>query len=334
MWKLLLFVAAVVVWAESARGENVAQGKPAYQSSTHPDPNIGPASAAVDGNTNTDFSAGSCASTLDQSNPSWWVDLGQEHIIDRVDIFNRQDCCGEQLDHFDIHIGDSPQVGQNLKCGDDHRIDPNQPAISVSCYGMRGRYVGIRLPGPFRRLTLCEVLVSGETDDCASSPCVHGTCSDIIGGYSCYCEPGWTGHNCDTGINECESSPCVHGTCIDGPASYTCRCANGWAGTNCEQDIDDCATNPCIHGTCTDGVASYTCSCELGWEGTNCDQDVDWCNPDPCHHNWICEDLGVDYHCHPPHRARGFPYKCSSDSCLDGMYCTPESGGAYSCKHE
>ncbi|KAI8493289.1 hypothetical protein Bbelb_292930 [Branchiostoma belcheri] len=35
---------------------------------------------------------------------------------------------------------------------------------------------------------------------------------------------------------DCLSSPCAHGTCTDGVASYTCSCENGWTGYNCDQD--------------------------------------------------------------------------------------------------
>ena len=38
-------------------------------------------------------------------------------------------------------------------------------------------------------------------------------------------------------IDECESSPCIHGTCNDMVNSYTCVCAVGYTGTNCESGI-------------------------------------------------------------------------------------------------
>ncbi|KAI8508770.1 hypothetical protein Bbelb_138690 [Branchiostoma belcheri] len=142
---------------------NIALGKAAFQTS---DPIGAPASRAVDGNTDTNYLAGSCTHTdydPGEADPSWWVDLGQPCAIDRVVIFNRQECCPERLNPFNIHIGDSDQVSENPKCGGDHKIDVNQPSISVSCQGMRGRYVGVRLPGPSRVLTLCEVQVfSGQ----------------------------------------------------------------------------------------------------------------------------------------------------------------------------
>ncbi|XP_078667238.1 uncharacterized protein LOC144909056 [Branchiostoma floridae x Branchiostoma belcheri] len=141
---------------------------------------------------------------------------------------------------------------------------------------------------------------------CARSPCVHGTCTDgNNGGYTCACENGWEGISCDQNIDDCLSSPCAHGTCTDGVASYTCSCENGWTGNNCDQDIDDCASSPCVHGTCTDGVASYTCSCENGWTGNNCDQDIDECASNPCWLGGTCLDHVNGYSCVCPKDATG-----------------------------
>eukprot|EP00058_Branchiostoma_floridae_P005557 XP_002591045.1 hypothetical protein BRAFLDRAFT_69402 [Branchiostoma floridae] len=78
----------------------------------------------------------------------------------------------------------------------------------------------------------------------------------------------------DQDLNGCLTSPCVHGSCMNDIGGYTCTCENGWEGTNCDQEIDDCASSPCIHGTCTDGYMNYTCSCENGWTGKDCDQGV------------------------------------------------------------
>ncbi|XP_078695922.1 uncharacterized protein LOC144924510 isoform X2 [Branchiostoma floridae x Branchiostoma belcheri] len=135
---------------------NIAEGKPAFQTSMAWRM---AARLAVDGNTNGDYYQNSCQHNEQETNPMWWVDLGQSFTIDRVVIFNRQDCCQERINPFNIHIGNSNWVIENPKCGGDHHIAENQPSISISCQGMTGRYVGVRLPGYYRTLTLCEVQV-------------------------------------------------------------------------------------------------------------------------------------------------------------------------------
>ena len=37
--------------------------------------------------------------------------------------------------------------------------------------------------------------------DCTPDPCVHGTCTNSIHGFTCSCNTGYTGHICDQGID-------------------------------------------------------------------------------------------------------------------------------------
>ncbi|XP_066285767.1 uncharacterized protein [Branchiostoma lanceolatum] len=162
-------------------GVNVALTRKAYQTSTS---GAAAASYAVDGDTNTRlldsaFRHQSCTHThKGEADPSWWVDLGFPFMIERVVIFNRQDCCSERLNPFNIHIGDSSQVSANPKCGANYRINGNQPSISVWCQGMRGRFVGVRLPGLFRTLSLCEVQVFVRSTATPGDSAVNSTCVD------------------------------------------------------------------------------------------------------------------------------------------------------------
>ena len=74
-------------------------------------------------------------------------------------------------------------------------------------------------------------------------------------------------------IDDCASSPCQNGgICADGSNSYTCNCNVGYVGDDCETDADECASNPCLNnGKCTDGINSYTCDCVPGYTGDNCE---------------------------------------------------------------
>ncbi|KAI8489136.1 hypothetical protein Bbelb_331210 [Branchiostoma belcheri] len=154
---------------------NLALGKPAYQSSQYTDHVAG---RAVDGVTST----GTCAHTVGGNGepyPSWWVDLGHPYLIDRVIIYIRMNHLAYWINPFNIHIGNSTSVDKNPKCGGDHRIDVSKPSISISCPGMRGRYVGVRLPGNSRILVLCEVQVFA-----ASRSLVEATGGSLNAGFA------------------------------------------------------------------------------------------------------------------------------------------------------
>lgn len=38
-----------------------------------------------------------------------------------------------------------------------------------------------------------------------------GDCVDRVNNYTCQCQDGYTGHDCQVEINECHSSPCIRG---------------------------------------------------------------------------------------------------------------------------
>ncbi len=136
-----------------------------------------------------------------------------------------------------------------------------------------------------------------DIDECASSPCTHGECVDQINGYVCECDSGWTGTHCEIDIDECESSPCTHGECVDQINGYVCECNPGYTGTLCEIDIDECASDPCANGDCSDLVNGYECSCLPGWTGPLCDINIDECASSPCLNGAICDDMINGYTC-------------------------------------
>ncbi|XP_078612905.1 uncharacterized protein LOC144882769 [Branchiostoma floridae x Branchiostoma japonicum] len=73
-------------------------------------------------------------------------------------------------------------------------------------------------------------------------------------------------------VATCGRSPCAHGTCINDAVGYTCTCENGWTGHDCDEDIDECASNPCfLGGTCLDHVNGYSCVCPKDTTGKNCE---------------------------------------------------------------
>ena len=52
---------------------------------------------------------------------------------------------------------------------------------------------------------------------------IFSRCTDLINGYNCSCEAGYTGQNCEVNINECvlEAEPCKNGGhCVDGVSQF------------------------------------------------------------------------------------------------------------------
>ncbi|XP_071140981.1 uncharacterized protein [Mytilus edulis] len=137
-----------------------------------------------------------------------------------------------------------------------------------------------------------------DMNECASNPCHNnGTCHDTANSYTCSCKAGYTGVNCETNIDECASNLCQNGTCTDKVNGYSCSCYSGFTGTHCSKDIDECASNPCQYGTCTDKVNGYSCSCYSGFTGTHCAKGVDECASQPCQNNGTCVDQHNGYTC-------------------------------------
>ncbi|XP_066252818.1 protein crumbs [Euwallacea similis] len=143
---------------------------------------------------------------------------------------------------------------------------------------------------------------------------------DDAEGYECLCVPGVTGANCEININECESSPCQYGTCTDKIGGYTCECEDGYEGTHCEQDIDECKRyEPCVRGTCVDRVANYFCMCEPEYGGKNCSVKLVGCADEPCQNKGICRPYLVNevehkFNCSCPNGYHG--YTCENKTTM------------------
>lgn len=124
-----------------------------------------------------------------------------------------------------------------------------------------------------------------DIDDCASSPCEHGSCVDAVNQYSCRCDKGYRGTHCETEINECHVyHPCHNGaTCIDRVASYICECPTmyhgvRYGGQNCTVKLTSCEKNHCTNGApCIPflvdelmNVQDYKCMCLPGFTNRYC----------------------------------------------------------------
>ncbi len=142
---------------------NLAQGKPATQSSTAAG---GVASRAVDGNLNGNYSANSVTHTAGSAQPWWQVDLGAVQRVDSIEVYNRTDCCMERLTNFTVFVSDEPFSSGSY---DDTRAQAGVSAYDVPgqagrpttiAIGRPGRHVRVQLRGS-GVVSLAEVRVLG-----------------------------------------------------------------------------------------------------------------------------------------------------------------------------
>ncbi|CAC5358468.1 unnamed protein product [Mytilus coruscus] len=78
--------------------KNLALGKKCGQSSVYGSYTC---DKAVDGDRD------SFSHSTHSSFPYWWVDLGNNNRINRIDIYNRKGCCGERLHDLEVKVGKS-----------------------------------------------------------------------------------------------------------------------------------------------------------------------------------------------------------------------------------
>nr|KAI8740471.1 fibropellin-3-like; partial [Biomphalaria glabrata] len=171
---------------------------------------------------------------------------------------------------------------------------------------------------------------------CTRAPCLNaGSCSVHAqsSSYTCQCLPGFTGQNCELGIDECASSPCLNGACVDNIGSFRCMCFPGYKGRLCEIEIDLCASSPCHNdGRCVQtGPGNIQCECRPGYRGSRCEMDIDEClSLSPCQHGGSCtQGPPGTYICACREGYTGFDCEkavniCDSNHCLNGGQCTPD----------
>ncbi|XP_071089950.1 fucolectin-1-like [Haliotis cracherodii] len=168
------FLAASLLSATGLELSNLALNRPTEQSSVESE---WTSDLAVDGNKNTDHSAGSCAHTVNQPEPSldWWqVDLQEIFTVLTVSVTNRGECCYERLTNFTVEVHTSdPMTSNNTGlqvCYLHEGTVGSGLTVDLTCaVNTIGRYVRIvKYNSGDAPLTLCEVVVKGAQ--------VHNTC--------------------------------------------------------------------------------------------------------------------------------------------------------------
>jgi beta-glucuronidase len=156
---------ATVTGAVRVSSHNLAEGKPATQSSTYVLSSSGtpyPAENAVDGNVSN------FAHTAEGDAQPWWqVDLGESVTLDAIALWNRADCCQERVQGVYVFVSDEPFTSE------DPTETAGQPGVwstfladraqrpSVIDVGARGRYVRIQLDSTTSMMNIAEVQVFG-----------------------------------------------------------------------------------------------------------------------------------------------------------------------------
>uniref|UniRef100_A0A3B5AFA8 FAT atypical cadherin 3 n=1 Tax=Stegastes partitus TaxID=144197 RepID=A0A3B5AFA8_9TELE len=115
-------------------------------------------------------------------------------------------------------------------------------------------------------------------DACLQQPCRNGaTCTSLpSGGFSCNCNPQYTGGNCEMEITACVPNPCQNGgVCKPIGNAFLCSCRRGFRGLTCEEDVNECDRNnpegECENGgTCVNTHGSFYCNCTAGFVGQRC----------------------------------------------------------------
>lgn len=75
--------------------------------------------------------------------------------------------------------------------------------------------------GLFCSLTLCQL----------PSSCIHGFCSTFNETQRCNCDPGFTGHLCESRLAPCDLDPCGdRGKCVPSADGFICQCHPWWQG--------------------------------------------------------------------------------------------------------
>eukprot|EP00794_Sanderia_malayensis_P004747 gene4747-5371_t len=197
-----------------------------------------------------------------------------------------------------------------------------------------------QIGGSYQCDTALDEIILNSTliNHCSPNPCQNGgSCTSSSSGYTCSCQAGYTGVNCETLINHCNPNPCQNsGSCTSSSSGYTCSCQAGYTGVTCETLINHCNPNPCKNGaSCTSSSSGYTCSCQAGYTGVNCETLINHCNPNPCQNGGSCTSSSSGYTCSCQAGYTGVNCEtlinhCNPNPCKNGGSCTNSTSG-YTC---
>jgi len=211
-----------------------------------------------------------------------------------------------------------------------------------------------------------------EKDECNPNPCGSKStkCTDVVApgtGYTCECEPGWTGQNCEEDLKECDTGEhtCdASAICIEQSPGFKCECRAGFAGdghtcqacsyplyqelqnqtscntcSTCSQGLaisgcGDTSSGTCVDiDACTDNECSTTSTCvdtPAPGTGYTCDCEPGWLG-ERCNEdiNQCLGDHGCDTNAICVDDTPGFHCECKAGYVGDNNTCTPCNSGDY-----
>jgi F5/8 type C domain-containing protein/glycosyl hydrolase family 30 len=129
---------------------NIAIARQAIQSSTALG---GEASHAVDNNTDGSLSAGSVTLTNLEKEPWWQLDLGAVNAIEKINVWNRTDCCSDRLRNFYVLVSDAPMQSVDLTSTRNH---PEVSSYYMQDQAGRPTTITVNRPGRYIRVQLAD----------------------------------------------------------------------------------------------------------------------------------------------------------------------------------
>ena len=131
---------------------DMTEASSAQSSTTH----NGQPYRALDGIDSSKWTDGSCTHTASSTDPWWVAEIGTDRPVQvsEVKVTNRNDCCWERLDPFDVSInGEICATGISIGRGATKTVPCT---ASVPAGNLK---IKVSLPGSSRILTLCEVVL-------------------------------------------------------------------------------------------------------------------------------------------------------------------------------